>query len=298
VSGDDPGPNLWDDNDDLRLLSRLTDAVRLHEFNLGVFASQSHQLVTQTLSTLRAVTQGVVSIHRGDFLGALKAVGFVPGQRGAKRLKYHLDRDDVSGAWLAMMYGYAPALSDVYNAAVAFENLTYKPRTSRVYKSGRKTWLHDGSQVPSQYTMSGIRTYRKQYIVDLEEELDVARGLGLMDLAPIAHELLPWSFVVDWFLPIGDYLDILTVIPHIKANVCISTSDKYKSTLGVILDDRIVNPGFQELKSGSFVRICSNTIPVPTPKFRQGLRGVRIANAVALAHQKIEQAVRSYARRH
>jgi hypothetical protein len=134
--------------------------------------------------------------------------------------------------------------------------------------------------------------------VDLFEELDIARGLGLMDIAPIAHELLPWSFVVDWFLPIGDYLDILSVIPHIKADVCISTSDKYKSSLGEILDDRITSPGFQELKGGSFTRICSNTIPIPTPTFRQGLKGARIANAVALAHQSIERAVRSYSRRH
>jgi hypothetical protein len=297
VSGDDPGPNLWDDNDDLKLLSRLTDRVRLHEFNLGVFASQSHQLVRQTLSTLRAVTQGVVSIHRGDFLGAVKAVGFVPGQRNAHRLKYHLDRDDISGAWLAMQYGYVPALADIYSAAKAFENLTYKPRKSRVVVSGRKTWVHDGSQAPSQYSMNGIRTYRKQYIVDLLEELDIARGLGLMDLAPIAHELLPWSFVVDWFVPIGDYLDILSVIPHIKANVCISTSDKFQSTLGAILDDRIVAPGFQSLKKGSFSRSCSATIPIPKPVFRQGLRGVRIANAVALAHQSIEKAVRDYSRK-
>lgn len=39
-----------------------------------------------------------------------------------------------------------------------------------------------------------------------------AQSLGLLDPLTLAWELIPFSFVVDWFLPVGTYLSQLTAL--------------------------------------------------------------------------------------
>jgi len=34
--------------------------------------------------------------------------------------------------------------------------------------------------------------------------------MGLINPAEVAWELTPWSFVVDWFIPVGNFLEALT----------------------------------------------------------------------------------------
>lgn len=61
------------------------------------------------------------------------------------------------------------------------------------------------------------RSHNKQttaklvYNVRCEDSLKaVAANTGISNPALLAWELLPWSFVIDWFIPVGDYLESLS----------------------------------------------------------------------------------------
>ncbi len=51
----------------------------------------------------------------------------------------------------------------------------------------------------------------------MREALATQRSLGLTDPYSVAWDLLPFSFIADWFIPIGTYLDNYNIIPNISA---------------------------------------------------------------------------------
>jgi len=58
-------------------------------------------------------------------------------------------------------------------------------------------------------TSSGKLTYVIEYSID-DAYLQRIASVGMADLALVVWEKIPYSFVVDWLLPIGDALGALT----------------------------------------------------------------------------------------
>ncbi len=127
--------------------------------------------------------------------------------------------------WLEVQYGWKPLLSEVYDAA---EDLASRQRKvpSDIYISvsgkerQRVTTFLGGS--PS-YINQSLKKVRDGSYVEVRSRIQcnfrvvdnqkrTANGLGLTNVASLAWEMLPWSFVVDWFVPVGDFLNSLTAL--------------------------------------------------------------------------------------
>jgi hypothetical protein len=134
--------------------------------------------------------------------------------------------------------------------------------------------------------------------------MGVARQLGLLDPLSVAWELLPWSFVIDWFIPIGAYLDVLNGIPALKGRflttevirrVGIQGVPGVKSpwyTLGMptyrsVIMGVLARPSLYH-KKVSITRTYSEELPIPLPNPHLGgaVHGRRLWNAIALAQQR------------
>jgi hypothetical protein len=125
--------------------------------------------------------------------------------------------------WLAYQYGWSPLLSDVYNAAERLSLkdglLTDRYRYGATGKADDK-WI-DVSNVVRQNLVSNcgldlITSHENQ--VRVKTRVDgyissagwrTAAQWGLTNPINVAWELLPFSFVLDWFIPIGSYLSQL-----------------------------------------------------------------------------------------
>lgn len=122
-----------------------------------------------------------------------------------------LDRNDISGTWLALKFAWFPAVQDVYSACEALHTLNQE--RSWTFRS-RSRVRKDNVQV----TVSGLRMDRctqVRYKFILKNPPTTWQSFGLMDPLPILWEVLPWSFVLDWFVPVGDFLStsgLLTVL--------------------------------------------------------------------------------------
>ena len=119
--------------------------------------------------------------------------------------------------YLAYQYGIKPGLLDVQGAVQALSRM--KPDQWQIAAKGThadesvKTGQNGlGSFYPYQYESrlrKSARVVIKATQRPLSREDDLRWALGLDDPASTLWEITPFSFMVDWLLPIGDWLQAL-----------------------------------------------------------------------------------------
>jgi hypothetical protein len=284
-----------DSNDVLKAQNKLLSRLKEHSFDLGVNLAQMGQVSGMVSSTLGKLGRSIMAVKRGDFTTAARQLGASPRTSTLKG-------GDVSGRWLELQYGWLPLLSDTFEAAKAFESISNGPRSS-VIRGGkvRKTMKAFYVTGDDHFTRQHQRTFRYSY--EMYEEMSVPRQLGLYDPLSVVWELIPYSFVVDWFVPIGTYLDNLNQIPTLTGRWLVHSG--YEAS-GPIAWKRItpyppcgyhggahrydgVDP---PIGGGSYKWVSRGPLgsppKVPSPNFKFGgaVHGTRIWNAIALASQR------------
>lgn len=276
-----PDAFQWSAADNFRLQSRLVSQIKGHEFNLAVDLAQANQLVTMCAKTIRSMGRTLLHVKRGNISAALRELG-VSGKN--KKLK----SKDVSGRWLEMQYGWLPAIGSCYEAAKAFEAISLG-RTNRVAVKVNRRWVEDAI-AGSTHTAPALFHAGGKIICELDEELSFARTLGLTDPLQVAWELLPFSFVLDWFLPVGTYLENLAILPFLSGRFCHTVNQGYSvyyngsSNGNPVTHKGIRRTGLQK----RVTRTVSTALTAQRPKFVNPITAMtskRIANAVSLAHQ-------------
>lgn len=266
----------WSSRDDMLLENKLVDAVRGHKFNLAVNVAQGKQLVDMCATNLQKFGRALLYLKRGNFASAARTLG-------VRRRDTKLKDKDISGRWLELQYGWLPALGDTYEAAKAFEAL--QEGRKNVVKVVHKVVMPiEGSAAPAQYTCRGTSEVIGKITYEMEEEISFARSLGLLDPLSVAWEIIPFSFVIDWFYPIGTFLDNLSVLPKLRGRFqkVVYRNQASSFTSGI--------PAYTGTnRTGRYIQVTrTNTLGLfPTrPEFRldKALKGVRIFNAIALAH--------------
>jgi hypothetical protein len=125
-------------------------------------------------------------------------------------LKSLRNKNSWASKWLAIQYGWSPLMGEVDSSCrVLAEGLgdwRYSAVVKRPYPYGREP--------PQGYVVDrkGERflKLRLDFRVRNEKAANFSQ-LGLTNPFEIAWELVPFSFVADWFVPIGDYLAALDI---------------------------------------------------------------------------------------
>jgi hypothetical protein len=276
-------------------LDDLLSRVKGHDFNLGVELGQMHQTVSLLADNLGKLGRAALALRRGDFANAARCLG------ASTRKNTRLIASDISGRWLELQYGWLPLISTCFDAVTAFHELTRGPRsvTFRASRSRKATW--NLSTAPGNFTLNVEGKVRTAISYEMTEELSFTRQLGLEDPLSVAWELTPWSFVVDWFYPIGNYLSLLNQVPKLKGRFLMtdSLSVKHQGVVSSYHPNSWGGPAFtgKVLQSPEWRywmtktrRVVTDSPPqVPSPKFNMGLNSSRrFWNALSLAHQRFK----------
>lgn len=166
--------------------------------------NQTARLIGDTASRLARAAR---NLRRGQIRNAMRDLG-MSSKRGAPR------GSNWTQNWLELQYGWKPLLSDVFGACDALS------------KRGKDDWMvtakGSASKKPfGEYSISGEDTWWRSGVSRYELGVFVRAdacpstafsslsSVGVTNPLNVAWELVPYSFVVDWFLPIGGWINSL-----------------------------------------------------------------------------------------
>lgn len=171
------------------------------QVNLAQAYAERKMTADLLASSLNRIARSVMFLRKKQFKRAWREIGGNPRS--------------LPKSWLEYQYGWSPLLQDIKGATDALQLrqdlndwvVTVKGNATEKWKS--EEFLQNG-EWPSVRRISAMRGYfvRLDYTPG-NGFLATLSGLGLTNPALLAWELLPYSFVIDWLLPIGDWLSCL-----------------------------------------------------------------------------------------
>jgi hypothetical protein len=275
---DDP----WTSNDDLALLGKLREKVMGSTFNAAVFLAEGHQALELITSAATAIYKAHLHASRGDFKKATAAISGYEKKQGRSAMPRAVGRK-----WLANQYGVQPLLNDVQDAAKTLAHfLSFPLQQTYTVSRKRSGAVLTGNPIRFHTTGTGFHAKKIKAII---REVNVPQLLGLTDVASVAWEKLPYSFVADWFIPIGSYLSARGLAQSVTGTFVTSDTVSWK-TGGYTVTGFYAYGGFENYRKRSVIlnRSVSTSLSVPKPTVKPLAKAVtwtHAANAVALVTQ-------------
>lgn len=230
--------------------------------------------------------------------------------RQVRRKAFHISRVNpndpsktpwavIGNTWLEYQYGWKPLLGSAFGLADAMKKRSEKisTRVEAKYHLKRLRVMERRNAlgirgVVEQYASTRVK-FSCDYIIDNPFARDASRFVGLNPLS-LLWELLPYSFVVDWFVDIGGYLEaweqcqmiggrfirgFRSEVHDVSNNINIIPG--YHTANGRTHLVEGVNPFQQHQREKNRVKL--DDFPRPNfPKFDPKLGAARIASGAAL----------------
>lgn len=227
-----------------KAMKRLGDQAAGIRVNFAQFLGERKQVANMLADTATRILHAARSLKRADLRGFTQALSLSGAQaRSAKSMFGRVEKtaahERISSHWLEFVYGWRPLLSDAFGAA---ELLAEKIETEQSFQgrlvasSGQcRTWHKiDSSTGKPLYvgTVDAVTRFTANYRLEGPAQALLAQT-GLSNPLLLAWELLPYSFVVDWFLPIGSYLEALTAFDGFTL---VSGTSSTRVTWNVVVD--------------------------------------------------------------
>jgi hypothetical protein len=249
--------------------------------------------------------------------------GYLSALRKEKRRSPRYWTKTISGLWLEYSFGWIPLLSDCKDAALAHRRIGKVPNKDMINVSFKDTKdttsildpLYDrgtrplgGSTVLRYRTDANwVQEANVRYKAKLQSRVEMTTwdnfalfGFTPSEFIPTAWELLPWSFLADYFTNIGNLLSsyVTSTADVIYAVKTLRTDSRYSGVMRLDLDStKAAFPSFSvESAQGSrcWFELNRKTVnrsdhspgvSVPTFRFEFDLTDGQLGNIAALLGQ-------------
>lgn len=207
-------PSL-DTSVDFRAIRKLIERVGPSN-NIAQDLAQMSQTTKLIADSAKRIASAINDTRRGNFAGAANSLWQSNASKfGRGGPPSH--SKNLADNWLAFQYGWKPLLQDIQGSMESLAQLNLAQTQTWSVKSSASSELNgevplyqnvaSGNRTGSQsYTSRSTVRYGIRYRYDNHLTTFLAQT-GFTNPINLAWEVLPYSFVVDWFLPIGPYLE-------------------------------------------------------------------------------------------
>jgi hypothetical protein len=256
------------------------------DVNLGVAFAERNATARLLGDTASRMGKAFNNLKRGRVRSAMNYLGISHKSREPRG-------SNVPNKWLELQYGWKPLISDVYGACNALSKRDKSDWrvTAKASRTSRQVWTATFSNTDAGIGVAQSDTYAFVRIDALpENELIISlASLGITNPLLIAWELVPYSFVVDWALPVGTWLDSIDAMlgyQNASSSRSVLTRANWEET-GIRTP---TNPsgGYVENKYRGYkklVKLIRNVggVPLPTfPRIKDPRSLGHMANGLAL----------------
>jgi hypothetical protein len=301
------GEEYFETKADLEYLSylRAIDKVRSRDIDLSVTLGELPETIGLVTDVVGRITRSYREFRRSRFDSALHILGINP-RDAFGRSPGDLSSRIASSNYLAYTYGVTPLLNDVYGAISTYEK-ALKP-TPVIYSGSIRRFIT--KSIVSDTTDGFWNRYKRhrldalvksktKLILVIDEPSRLAlEQVGFSNPLNTAWELVPFSFVADWFIPVGSYLESLRPPQGVSITDGYTYTKVYATTEHET-DDQVIPGSFPTWNSyakgwrtkmrtseiGKY-RILRHSWALPrllSKDFTPSLR--KLADALALLHQ-------------
>lgn len=194
-----------------RAHSKLKDKI-FTRAALGTTLGERREAIELMLLRLKTLRDAFQALRKGRFGDFLKALNTRP-KKQHERTRWTRPKDAAS-LWLEYWFGWSPLIADIYAVIDVMQGAFPPVDVNATSGSGGKVSF-SSIQNPMWYyniydfEVKARATYRAKVYIS-NPSLFLANQLGVINPASVAWELVPFSFVVDWFIPVGDFLNSYT----------------------------------------------------------------------------------------
>lgn len=193
--------------------------------------------------------------------------------------------DQVASTFLAYRYGIAPLMSDLSSTADILSKDFSDNVTLR--KSATQSWNGSSDPWALHLKWSGQESVVLKATVQCSNpNLLLANRLGVTNPMYWAWDSTPWSYIIDWWLPIGSFLNNFTALVGLQlVDASITRQVSWTSHLTLAKDSPFTLRG-DGVGFGKRKLRTTGPLPVPlTVPYGKGLSIQRAQNALAVIVQ-------------
>lgn len=194
---------------------------------LAVNAAEGREAFEMVAKRVTGLYRSYKKLREGDFRGFLRELRVEPKRKHRSRVRSAAH--EASGLWLEYWFGWSPTVQDLYSASLA---LSSNPVLSRVREiaSSKMTLPTTGKGSGSGRSRWNVTTSGKCFVKQgatfelANANLFLANRLGLVNPASVAWEVIPFSFVIDWFTKFGNFIEGYTDLAGLSVYDAFATS--------------------------------------------------------------------------
>lgn len=201
-------------------LKRLLENADQERQNLAETVATMGQTVDMIRGNLDRIIGTLRELRRGNPIGAARALWGNANPRYRRRRR-RTAAEDTASNWLELQYGWKPLIDDIHWGLqkLSKEDLSESQivRTASSARKKQKVETSVGTVANTQGQKGGsikVETHSMTRFVVYWKMSDPFLALlaqaGFTNPVSLAWELIPFSFVFDWFLPLGPYFEQLS----------------------------------------------------------------------------------------
>lgn len=184
-----------------RLIAECRNKIADRKVNYGNSLGEGVKTFNHLAKTCSSILRALLALRRGNLSAFAKALGL-----SKRKSWYGLNP---AALWLEVQYAWLPLMSDIYGS---YQVVTDGLKNSNSVFSAVRQIQENGSYkcAMTAGTLKGSVTVShrcKLWYTMHNQTVSYLAQLGLINPLEVAWEVVPFSFVVDWFIPVGTVLE-------------------------------------------------------------------------------------------